>query len=193
MSKEIREQISAFLDNELTAQEVESTLAQIGTQGDLRRSWDRYHLIGDAIRGEGVRISREGIADRVRERVETEPAILAPSVSGFGWGKSGQVQWLRPVAGAALAASVAALAVMVLPEFTASTPEAEPTRLASTPAPAGEVYLERKGMRWKNLEQPGLENKLNRYLVDHSEYASARGMTGVLPYASFVSYDTGNQ
>lgn len=190
MSKEIREQISAFLDNELNAQEVDRTLARIGAENELRQSWDRYHLIGDAIRGESVRISSRGIAERVRECIESEPAILSAPAPDREGRRSRTGQWLRPAAGAALAASVAALAVMVLPEFTASTPEGEPIQVARAPVPASGVFLERKGMRWKNLGQPGVESKLNRYLVDHSEYASARGMTGLLPYKSFVSYDT---
>jgi sigma-E factor negative regulatory protein RseA len=191
MSKEIKEQISAFVDNELSPREIERTLARIGTQPDLRQVWDRYHLIGDTIRGEGVRTSSGGIADSIRERLESEPAILSPPAASGPLGRRpGLGLWIRPVAGAALAASVAALAVVVLPEFTTSTPEAEPRQVAGAPASRGGAYLERTGTRWKNLEQPGLESKLNRYLVDHSEYASARGMTGVLPYTSFVSYDT---
>jgi sigma-E factor negative regulatory protein RseA len=193
MSKEIREQLSAFLDNELRAHEVKRTLDLIGAQPGLRQTWDRYHLIGDVIRGEGVRLSRGGIADGVRRHVESEPAILSAPAPQRGWRKPQPGQWMRPAAGAALAASVAAFAVMVLPDFTTSTREAEPQQLARVPAPAsGWLFLERTGTRWKNLEQPGVESKLNRYLVEHSEYASARGMTGVLPYTSFVSYDTSN-
>ena len=192
MSKEIREQISAFLDNELIAHEVERTLDRIGAQPGLRQAWDRYHLIGDVIRGEGVRLSSGGIADGVRQHIESEPTILSAPAPQRGWRKQRPGQWMRPAAGAALAASVAAFAVMVLPEFTASTPETEPRQVARAPAPSGGLFLERTGTRWKNLEQPGVESKLNRYLVEHSEYASARGMTGVLPYTSFVSYDTRN-
>ena len=31
--------------------------------------------------------------------------------------------------------------------------------------------------------------KLNSYLVNHQEYAPSTGMKGMLPYATFVSYD----
>ena len=51
-------------------------------------------------------------------------------------------------------------------------------------------YVERAGTRWKNLAQPTVESKLNRYLVNHSEYATQAGVGGVTPYATFVGYDS---
>jgi hypothetical protein len=38
---------------------------------------------------------------------------------------------------------------------------------------------------------PEMARRLNRYLVNHGEYASGNGMNRVLPYAAFVSYDLG--
>jgi hypothetical protein len=52
-----------------------------------------------------------------------------------------------------------------------------------------EQYVERAGTRWKNLAQPTVESKLNRYLVNHSEYATQTAVRGVTPYATFVGYD----
>jgi hypothetical protein len=37
--------------------------------------------------------------------------------------------------------------------------------------------------------KPGQDDQLTRYLADHSEMATQTGMPGIVPYASFVSYD----
>ena len=99
------------------------------------------------------------------------------------------VHWLRPAAGMAMAASVAALAILLFPKYSDIASDGPGVQVAS--APSTVIYTTSTGTRWKNLAEPTVESRLNRYLEDHSEYASPGGMSGVLPYASFVSYDAG--
>ena len=116
-----------------------------------------------------------------------EPAIVAQPIPIKE--SKPQDRLLRPLAaGAAVAASVAALAVFTLPRLTGESPAADPVQIVSK-APVPVSYANQSGTRWKNLAEPALESKLNRYLENHSEYASSGGM-GVVPYSSFVSYDT---
>jgi len=189
MNREIREQMSALLDSELAPHEMTGTLKQLSADDTLRQTWDRYHLIGDVMRGEGVRPSALGVADAVRERLAQEPAILAmpkPAVAA-----ASERPWLRPLAGAAIAASVAVLAILTVPKFTEQgLPEQQPIQVASVPVTTMSTpsYATRVSSRWKNLAQPKVESKLNSYLVDHSEYASLGGMGDLLPYTTFVSY-----
>ena len=49
-------------------------------------------------------------------------------------------------------------------------------------------YVDHTGTYW-SLERPEVESKLNSFLVNHQEYARATGMKGILPYATFVSFD----
>ena len=51
MSEQIREQVSAFLDGELPNSETELLLKRLTRDGELRESFGRYALIGEAIRG----------------------------------------------------------------------------------------------------------------------------------------------
>lgn len=216
MTEAIREQISALLDGESFEREVGSTMEQLHQDDALRETWGRYHLIGDVIRGESLAQTRPSIADRVREQVELEPAILAPAA------RPGQASWARPLAGMALAASVAVMAIFSAPYLfdakpyasspLAAKPQLPVSHFASVSQPvtyrvvsistpprreaAGDnrhkdQYIERAGMRWKNLAQPKVESKLNRYLVNHSEYATQAGVGGVTPYVTFVGYDAG--
>lgn len=204
MRQQSKESVSAFLDDELQHREIDRTLEQLATSDELRQAWDRYHLIGDIMRGEGIRDSAAGIADRVREQIEREPAILAAPRPGPRI-LSGH-HWMRPAAGAAIAASVATITILALPRFDGLGPKpandrvaavpidrpvvAAPVQLASAPAPIDDAGPGR-GTRWKNLEQPAVESKLNRFLVDHNEYASSGSIGGIMPYATFVSYDSG--
>src|SRR6266403_955273 len=51
MSEQIREQVSAFLDGELPDSETKLLLKRLTRDGELRESFGRYALIGEAVRG----------------------------------------------------------------------------------------------------------------------------------------------
>lgn len=188
MTNDTEERLSALIDSELPPAFTTDTLSRLKQSPDLRAAWDRYHLIGDAMRGEGVRWSAEGIAEGVRARILAEPTIVGKPIP-ITRSKSLRDRLLRPMAGAAIAASVAVLAVFTLPRLTGQLSDTGPIQIVSTPPPAPVSYASQNGTRWKNLAEPALESKLNRYLENHSEYASSGGM-GLVNYSSFVSYDT---
>ena len=189
-SDKINEQISALLDDELNAREAESVLTRLRDRDELQQKWERYHLIGDVMRGEKIQAEVSKTAARVQEQVAQEPAIIAAPQQ-----KRAETQersrWLRMAAGAGLAASVAAVAVVTMPYLTGSGIDggAEPFAVAEQKVQPPVQYVRSGGTRWKNLSQPAIESKLNGYLVEHSEYASPGGVGGVIPYATYVSYD----
>jgi sigma-E factor negative regulatory protein RseA len=109
MSEQIREQVSAFLDGELPNSETELLLKRLTRDGELRESFGRYALIGEAVRGGTLSLMTKGFAGRVNLAIDGEP-ILAN-------GHAQQIRaarWWRPFAGAAVAAGVAAVAVVAL-------------------------------------------------------------------------------
>ena len=189
MTDKQNEQVSALLDDELSDTEIASVLTGLNQQHELRQRWDRYHLIGDVMRGEPVQLKSTEISERVRQQVESEPAIISmPKRAGATGRKS---LWVKPIAGAALAASVATVAVISAPGFLGLDEPAGPQLTVtnvSTVVPVS--YQNISGTRWKNLTEPSLETRLNGYLVDHSEHVSTGTGIGVMPYATFVGYDT---
>jgi len=189
MTDKLNEQVSALLDNELSDAEMASVLTGLSQQHELKQKWDRYHLIGDVMRGEPIQFKATEISERVRQQVESEPAIISiPKQTGVGSRRS---HWTKPIAGAALAASVATVAVISAPGFLGLDEPAIPKLTAtniSTATPVSRQSI--SGTRWKNLTEPSLETRLNGYLVDHSEHASPGTGIGVMPYATFVGYDT---
>jgi sigma-E factor negative regulatory protein RseA len=105
-----------------------------------------------------------------------------------------------------LAASVATVAVINAPGFlglndpsqpvTAVNINSKPTQPVVTVAninqvtPTPATHQTVPGTRWKNLKEPSLESRLNGYLVNHSEYAAPGTGIRVMPYATFVGYDS---
>ena len=77
MSEQIREQVSAFLDGELPNTETELLLKRLTRDGELRESFGRYALIGEALRGAGPHILTRGFASRVNLVIDGEPAHAA--------------------------------------------------------------------------------------------------------------------
>ena len=204
MTDKLNEQVSALLDNELSDQEASSVLAKISQNQELRQKWERYHMIGDVMRGESINIEASAISERVKQQIDLEPAII--SIPEKSRSKTWKSNWIKPAAGAALAASVATVVVLNAPGFIGTSETAQPLTAANinTPPPKQFVTVANvnkvvpapvstqsvTGTRWKNLKEPSLESRLNSYLVNHSEYAAPGTGFRVMPYATFVGYDS---
>lgn len=189
MSDRVGEQISALLDEELSTQETTTVLDLLREREELRLQWGRYHLIGDVMRGEMTQTDGFRMRQQISERLAAEPAIIAAPRRKVR--PAAKQRWLRIGAGAGLAASVAVLTVVMSPGISQLSAPDTPQVAAAIPTPSAPViYVQQPGIRWKNLSEPTVESQLNDYLVDHSEYASPAGIGGVIPYATFVGYDT---
>ncbi|EKP0306411.1 sigma-E factor negative regulatory protein [Aeromonas veronii] len=70
-----KEQISALMDGELSDAEV---LNELEMDSDLQDTWGRYHLIGDAMRGDLPVNLQLDLSDSIMAALEDEPTILAP-------------------------------------------------------------------------------------------------------------------
>lgn len=70
-----QEQLSALMDGDLSKVEV---LDELGTDPALQDTWARYHLIGDAMRGDLPVNLQLDLSDSIMLALEDEPTILAP-------------------------------------------------------------------------------------------------------------------
>lgn len=178
MSEQIREQISALVDDELADAERRLLLERLAREPALRAHWSNYQLISDSLRQSLAPLTDPGLAERVMAAVDAEPApVTEPASPWRGLVKS--------VAGLAVAASVAVVAVLTL-----QTPEVAPpgtgVQVAATPpAPADYVRLTPAPA----VPVAQTQDRLNEYLVNHSEYAASGGMPGMLPHARIVGYE----
>jgi sigma-E factor negative regulatory protein RseA len=182
MTDEPRQRLSALQDDELAPAQVPALLDALAADPELRERWERYALIGQAIRGEAIDPGTRELADRVRAALVSEPTVLCPHRL-----QRTRSQGIRRYAGLALAASVALVAIL-----TAPTLLREPIDSGAVGSVAVRM-AERQGLplqRW-HLDQPELASKLDRYLVTHQATAPTTGAKGLLPYAMLVGYESG--
>ena len=159
----MKEELSAFIDGELQGEGLQVHLGRLRADPGLRKAWDTYHLIGDALRGQ---ISPE-IATRVVARLREEPTVLAPRPEKRN--SIGRLGWYAMSA----AASVAAVALVV---WTASPvwraePQLAGDPAATTAAPPVTTLV--------SIEpHPEVEN----YLLAHQPYSHRSAMQGIATY-----------
>ncbi|HSH29683.1 MAG TPA: sigma-E factor negative regulatory protein [Thiohalobacter sp.] len=189
MTDQVKEQISALVDDALPPQERSLLLARMVSDPGLRETWSRYTLIQDALRNHLPERVGPDLSDRVMAVLDTEAAHgrdgARPRLAGWGW--------TRPLAGLVVAASVAVLAVVMFqPE--APTPgagvqvaDAGPAPV-SAPAPGAQDYRRVDTSQWQG-QQAMVSERLNQYLVNHNEFAARNGMPVVAPHVRIVGYD----
>ena len=197
MNEKQGELTSALLDGELDRDGQLHALSGIFDGGpEALARFGRYRLIGDTMRGEAT-VPAGSVAQRVHSALRDEPVVLAPP-------RRSAPRWLRPVAGLAVAASVAAAAVVVAPQLlNGSNQGADAVQLALTtpqitmapqPVAAGpaairttQVDSSSDAAHWQTATQD-MQARLNRLLIEHNEFGGHTGINGPVPHIGFVSY-----
>ena len=183
MSDEIREQLSALIDDELSDLERPLLLGRLQRDVELRECLGRYQLIGEVLRGAGKTASLS-VARQVREAVEREGAIEPLP------GRSAQrsIHRWKPLAGVGVAASVALLAILGITTLRDSGTDSVPALASGDTAPRVAGVGAMQDGQWDRIE-PRIDERLSGYLVNHSEYAASRGVQGVMPYVRIVGFN----
>ncbi len=159
----MKETLSAWMDSELSGEQARPLLPQLKHDAELRRNWDCYHLIGDALRG----VQGSDLCARVCARLDAEPTVLAPQRRI----KPEKLRWTA----LSLAASMAAVALVAWMALPGTQPDS--VQLAAVPAPAAEV---------RQAAVPAGEGAKD-YLLAHQRYSPSNAMQGVASYVRTVS------
>ncbi|WP_372012862.1 sigma-E factor negative regulatory protein [Pseudoxanthomonas sp. 10H] len=132
-----RQQLSALVDGELSPDEARFLLRRLQHDTELSGRYERWHLAGDILRGQVRRAAAPGFAERVATAVAGEPAAEGRPAAVAGAGRRrGLARW---GGGAALAASVAAVAMMVTGRE--ELPQPAPPLVAMQTLPSTEARL----------------------------------------------------
>jgi len=196
MSDQIREQVSAFLDGELPNSETELLLKRLARDGELRESFGRYALIGEAVRGGTSSLMTRGFAGRVNLAIDGEPVPANGHIP-----QSRAPRWWRPFATATVAAGVAAVAVVAL-QHRAVAPglrsgavvtaqnaaaRAQPSLLAqNSTLPQVSLQTPREAISYTVPAASPVASaaippaRLTKYVFAHSRYSSGLDQRGVL-------------
>ena len=200
MSEQILEQVSAFLDGELPNAETELLLKRLTRDAELRESFGRYAMIGEALRGQGSHILAGGFASRVNLAIDGEPSQVAPHAQ-----QSRASRWWRPLAGVTVAAGVAAVAIVALQQR-AISPGLPGTSAVTAQSNAGTVQGNRVAANVVAAQNASLQGgggprealsytvpaspevaplavasgRLTNYVFAHSKYSLGLGQRSVL-------------
>jgi sigma-E factor negative regulatory protein RseA len=161
----MKENLSAFIDNELDERTSEQILDRLHSDGDLRDEFALQVMIGDVLRGDTFFDAR--FTASVMSRLDDEPTVLAPGA--FRVQPEAKRLWMPAAAAVAGVALVSWLGL----DFMPAPADVQP-QLAVAPAvvPA----------------QPAQnESPLRAYLVAHQGYSPTGSMQGVALYARGVS------
>ncbi len=195
----------AYLLDDYPGDSAEAAIDEAVADVNLQYQARRYRLIGEVMRHEVPWVIDTDFHNRVMAEVRAEsPARNGSSIAvetettvGSSW-----FDWLalKPVAGLAVAAAVAVVTVSLWQP--AQLPgDGEPDKIvtlederieqlarqslqgsAAVPASAG------VGTRWViERDSPALQQKLNSYLVNHTEYSNS--VQGIIPQARVAGFD----
>ncbi len=177
-----KEQLSALMDGDLSEIEV---LNELGTDPALQDTWSRYHLIGDAMRGDLPVNLQLDLSDSIMLALEDEPAILAPKPAQPA---APQVQpakvipfvrrFGQQVGQYAIAASVAAAVIFGVQQYQGkdgvpTSPVLNTIPVGGSAAPVSVHYPQdgsRTGVRQQGLSEQQMQEqreRINAFLRDH--------------------------
>ena len=117
MNKESLENLSALMDGDISRETGMFLTRRMGSDEELCRSWERYHLIRDCMQRPGGQLADSEMCRKLRERLANEQAAA-------GQRKRSMPAWLKPVSGLAVAASVALVAIITV--VPAPSPDGQP-------------------------------------------------------------------
>ncbi len=212
MTDALNEQLSACLDGELPAAELDLLLKRVEREAELRAAIGRYSLIGEAMRAERPAVASRDFASKVMLAVAAEPIpeqaqksaqkstptpnqksartvkrTAASAAAGTSRVSPAALRYLRPAAGMAIAAGVAAVAVLTMQP--AGQPEvggySAPLVAANQPA-ANEPSVVASDLESSYVVPTTTSNnaiipatRLTNYLVAHGEFSSPLGRRSV--------------
>jgi len=168
------DKISALMDGELGEHEARGQISRLKTDAALAHTWNTFHLIGDAMRGE--RALSAGFSERMAARMASEPTVLAP-----------QRSMPRRITAYALsaAASISAVAlvgwVAVVNQPQAPAPQIARNTVAPLPAAVTPAAVTAP------LQSVSSEGTMNEYLMAHQEYSPSTAIQGLAPYIRTIS------
>jgi len=209
------EHLSSLLDSALDEEYLQSFMRDLKrVPVDDAATAQRYRLMGDAMRDELDQASFMDISSAVSRAIEQESAhsevvtVVQKNKPASVLNLSGLLSnWLKPIAGMAVAASVATVTVVTFNTLnnesaTNNMQLAQSTQVEATanqrvsvqpvnPEIARNVRIASTMQIAK--KSPQQQKQLNIYMLQHSGYASQSTMQGMMPYVRAADVKTREQ
>jgi negative regulator of sigma E activity len=199
---EQQDKLSLLLDEYADDEQSRRMLDEVEADVNLQYRLRRYAMIGQVMRHELPKQIKSDFSANVMAQVnqieytaelvvDTESIPVNPR-SSWTW------SIVKPFAGLAIAASVAVVSITLWQtvnvdpgsaqdsEQVVSVDQNKIDRLTSLQVQTNAVPV---GMRWKNSNAPALQQRLNAYLVNHTEYSNSIQGMSLIPQARVAGYD----
>ena len=176
MTDEIRDQISAFADDELSQDECEFLVRRLQRDPESCGKVLRYAVIGAALRGDLLGPDPDVLRNRLQQSLDGVGLVPRATYDP----PSRMVRLLRPALGAGIAASVAALGLLALNGLAPNGPAdggallaAQQVTVDDQSAQAMSYVVPQSTDFTQGVAEPVIQQpiRLTNYLVRHGEYA----------------------
>lgn len=182
MTESSRENLSSLMDGELDRKGRKFLLRRLASDADMKASWNRMHTVRACLHKE--RLAGNGLVERVAAALEAEPA---PS-------RSLPARLLRPVAGGAIAASVAVMAIvginssMLQQQGAESVDESEPG-FVSRPTELDQPFTQSAIPVNYSEDRRTQRQRISGYVMRHHQAAGSTGFVSWVPIVADMNGD----
>jgi sigma-E factor negative regulatory protein RseA len=197
MSERLRESVSALMDGEAGELELRRLLTD-SDELSVRSSWQSYHRLQVVLKEEPAEFLGWDISERVSSAIEDNSELAGMT--------SRRPRWLQPVAGFAVAASVAAAVVMTVGNLNPANSglgAGQPEMLSRVFPTTGGLAVSAGGNQARltpaatPMVLPGVDaqadedarQRLERYILRHTESAALNNGQGMISFARVASFD----
>jgi len=173
MNKESLEHLSSLMDGEMSRETGLFVTRRLSSDDELSATWTRYHLIRDCLKQPGGGAAVPDFSMRVQQALTDEPIRQAAP---------GRPAWLRPVAGFAIAASVALVAIVAV------NPQGQPGPQTGAETVVNTPFSSPNTINTAPASQPvSFSPQLNSYLLRHNQLARTAGRQGFVSFVPMMS------
>lgn len=176
MSEHSRENLSSLMDGELDRRGRKFLLRRLAGDEALKSSWARMHTVRACLHQETL--AARDLVSRVADALDGEPA---PKVGGMA-------RWMRPVAGGAIAASVAVAAIVginaSLLEQSAAPADSREDGFVSRSTVLDRPFTQSAVPVSYSEDRRAVRQRISGYVLRHHQ---AAGSTGFVSYVPIVT------
>ena len=204
---EQQDKLSSLMDEFSGDEQGRRALDEVEGDVNLQYRMRRYQMIGQVIRHELPRQIDTDFSTNVMAKIDATGSGPGNAAAARPEANTSRSIWtwsvMKPVAGLAVALSVAVVSVTLWQSVNVGIDTGQGSeQLVSADQKKIELLARQQvqtnavpvtsslsgGMRWKiNDSAPALQQKLNAYLVNHTEYSNS--IQGLIPQARVAGYD----
>jgi sigma-E factor negative regulatory protein RseA len=176
----MKAKISALMDGELDAHELNEPLSALGKDAEAFETWRTYHLISDALQGRAL-LANDCLR-RVVARLADEPILIGPLPADVARPERGR--WFAPSALAASIAAVALVGWMAIAPQQNTSPVLAPVARAPQPAQGAVRAAPQAPVRLP------MTAATRDYLIAHQALSPRNSLQGMAPFVRSVSAES---